>query len=73
MIAGACAARSRRARGPRPDGKLLGRAAQALDHGEISLAEPCAFPLTDVEQALQTVLACTGTTPVVVRVANAVA
>lgn len=53
-----------------PDGRLLGRAAQALDHGEITLAEPCAFSLTDVEQALQTVLACTGTTPVVVRVAD---
>lgn len=52
----------------RPDGELLGRAAQALDRGEIRLAPPCAFPLTDVEQALQTVLACTGGTPVVVRV-----
>jgi NADPH:quinone reductase-like Zn-dependent oxidoreductase len=53
-----------------PDGDLLAQAAQALARGEITLAEPCAFALTDVEQALQTVLACTGRTPVVVRVAE---
>lgn len=54
-----------------PDGDLLDRAAKALERGEITLAPPCAFPLTDVEQALQTVLACTGGTPVVVRVTEA--
>ena len=54
-----------------PDGELLGRAAQALDRGEITMVQPCAFALTDVEQALQTVLACTDATPVVISVAQA--
>ena len=52
-----------------PDGELLGRAARALDRGEIFLPEPAAFAMADIDQALATLLAGSGQTPVVLSAA----
>lgn len=52
-----------------PDGELLGRAARALAHGEIVLPEPAAFDMADIDQALATLLAGSGQTPVVLSAA----
>lgn len=52
-----------------PDGELLGRAAEALNRGEIYLPEPAEFDMADIDQALATLLAGSGQTPVVLSAA----